>query len=226
MNQGSGNKRKYIEVEDDDEKEVEKEKASKLQRRDSGIVEKVEEEVCKITVYTDGSCRAQTDGSECQCVGRAGYGIYFPPFKVSDKTQSNATYYWGRVPGKEQNSSRAEITAIIRAIQLCPDKNAQLYIFTDYQGSVNLRPQYRSWTRKKAKADMDLWTELRREMYLRKHIPITKFVKGHSGDHGNTMADKYARKGTQIKCEKDGFRTTMKEVAGKVTKMVEVLESL
>ncbi|PWN33074.1 ribonuclease H-like protein [Meira miltonrushii] len=214
-------KRKYIEVQDDDDQSP-----TKMQRRDSGIAEKKQEEDCVITVYTDGSARKKTEGSECYCVGRAGYGVYFPPYQLSDKSFSKETSFWGRVAGKEQTSRRAELTAIIRAIQLCPDKNAQLHIFTDYSGTLEIRSKYRKWSQKKSRADMDLLTELRREMYLRKHIPTITFVKGHSGNHGNNEADSCARQGTLIKCEKDGVRTTLREVGGKITRMVEVLEAL
>lgn len=237
MMSGSKNSRKYIELEDDDDEEGEKErrKGSKMQRRDSGIgedgiddeetKEAKEEEDCLITVYTDGSFRPKNDRSQCPCLSRAGYGVYFPAFKKTNQTQSPEMMMWGRIPGVLQNSRRAEIYATIRAIQLCPEKDAKLHIFTDYQTTVMMKSDYRTWSTRKT-SDMDLWTQLRREMYLRKHVPTLSHVKGHSGNYGNDIADKYAKKGTDIKCEKDGCRVTMKQIGHKIIQSVEILDAL
>ncbi|MCO5566148.1 hypothetical protein L7F22_019824 [Adiantum nelumboides] len=225
MKQNKGKKRKYIEVEDDDDEQQDANKGISMRRRDSGIVEKEEEENCLIIAYTDGSFRGPKDESECSCLNRAGYGIYFPTYKIPKKSKSQELFFWGRVPGKIQNSRRAEIYAVIRAIQLCPDKNAKLHIFTDYKTTTMMKTDFRSWSIK-GTSDMDLWITLRREMYLRKHVPTLSHVKGHSGNHGNNKADEYAKKGTQLKCEKDECRITMKQISTKTTKMVEVLEAL
>lgn len=156
-----------------------------------------------IDVYTDGS--AMRNGNED---ARAGYGIHWPASKVACGGQGLQDVS-ARLPGPRQSSDRAELLAIIRAIQLTSDKEAQLRIFTDcdYCLYVNREGQHKwqakRWRRgtqtdAKRIPNRDLVERLEYEMKRAKHRPILVHVKGHSGVPGNMIADRLARLGTTL----------------------------
>ena len=84
-------------------------------------------EVRTIEVYTDGA-----SSSNGRATAAAGWGVYWPESKdpTSDQVNLNESR---RLPGPLQTNNRAELMAIIRAVQLCPDPHAQLVIYTDSQ---------------------------------------------------------------------------------------------
>ena len=84
-----------------------------------------EDGVRVIECYTDGA--ASQNG---KLGAQAGWGVYWPEGEdpSSDLRNLNESR---RLSGPLQTNNRAELMAIIRAIELCPDPNAQLIIYTD-----------------------------------------------------------------------------------------------
>lgn len=163
-------------------------KKSRLPYPKSDIPPPVTPEVRVIEVYTDGAASANGKGARA----KAGWGVYFPEFDhISESC---------RLDGSEQTNNRAELMAIIRAIQLNPDPKAQLHIFTDSQYSINCLTDWQfKWRRNKWKrgANEDVKNkDLIRlcEFEIRKcaHRPIISYVKGHSSNKGNREADRLA----------------------------------
>jgi hypothetical protein len=88
-------------------------------------------QVRTIEVYTDGAC---TDNGKL--TARAGWGVYWPEGQGDDLRGLNESK---RLPGdrSQQTNNRAELMGLIRAVQLCPDPDAQLVIYTDSQYCIN-----------------------------------------------------------------------------------------
>ncbi|WFD44837.1 ribonuclease H [Malassezia psittaci] len=79
-----------------------------------------------LTVYTDGSSRGNGR------VGAvAGYGVYWANPKYHHLNLAK------RLSGPIQTNNRAELTAILRAIETCPEPDTPLRIFTDSQYAMN-----------------------------------------------------------------------------------------
>lgn len=141
-----------------------------------------------IPVYTDGAASANGKGARA----KAGWGVYFPDYNYLSESC--------RLDGSEQTNNRAELMAIIRAIQLNPDPKAQLHIFTDSQYSINCLTDWQfKWRRnnwKRGKDEDVKNKDLIRlcEFEIRKcaHRPIITYVKGHSSNKGNKEADRLA----------------------------------
>jgi ribonuclease HI len=142
----------------------------------------------RIVVFTDGTC--ELNGS---FEAKAGIGIYWPNSEYENLSEL--------LPGKIQTNNRAEIYAIIRAIEMCLDKEKMLEIKTDSMYVVNAYNLWISkwiendWKRDNGKPvlNRDLFERMIKLIDSRKRILIT-YVKGHSGIHGNIEADRLARK--------------------------------
>ncbi|PWO01351.1 ribonuclease H-like protein, partial [Tilletiopsis washingtonensis] len=140
-----------------------------------------------INVYTDGASAGNGKAS-----AKAGWGVWFEDPELQHLNRA------GRLAGETQTNNRAELTAIIRACQLCPMTGAQLQIYTDSQYSVKAIQEWqqgwrrRGWRTSNAAAvlNKDLIRLLERE--LRKHVPRPNliYVKGHAGHVGNEAADR------------------------------------
>ena len=142
-----------------------------------------------LTVYTDGSSRGNgRDGAV------AGYGVYW----------SDARYHHlnlaCRLAGPLQTNNRAELTAILRAIETCPEPSKPLRIFTDSQYAMKAVTQWiptwkRNGWRTSTGGDVqnkDLIVSLDHALTSRMPRPSLVYVRAHAGTHGNEMADRYA----------------------------------
>ncbi|KAJ1024504.1 hypothetical protein NDA13_004435 [Ustilago tritici] len=157
----------------------------------------------KTIVYVDGSCLHNGKFS-----ARAGYGVYFPDSSLSHLSESR------RLPGppKQQTNNRAELTAIIRAIQLCPDDDSRLEIYSDSKYSMScVNDWIHKWKKNGWKTQMgkdvenkDLIVKLDEEMERRVPRPILIYVYAHAGIEENEVVDKMAKLGASMpETEKD-----------------------
>ncbi|KAK4653994.1 hypothetical protein QC762_400220 [Podospora pseudocomata] len=150
----------------------------------------------KITmVYTDGAPPGNGKAGAC-----GGVGVWFgadDPRNVSE-----------RLAGPLQTNQRAELTAILRALQLV-DLDSPIDIRTDSQYSIDcVTKWYVSWVKKGWKTaggtpvkNADLVKAIRDLMEDREAkgtITILTKVVGHSGDYGNDQADRLAVLGAQL----------------------------
>ncbi|CAH7675925.1 ribonuclease H-like domain-containing protein, partial [Phakopsora pachyrhizi] len=142
-------------------------------------------------VYCDGACSGN---------GRKGV-----------QTPAGSGVWWQdtakRLPGPAQSNNRAELYAIWLALQSDPDPNSKMEILTDSQYSINCfgkwLPKWLSNNYKKSSGEpvenQDLIEAIRLKLEFRDRLNprgvVFTYVKGHSGDYGNTQADKLARIG-------------------------------
>ncbi|KAJ1020643.1 hypothetical protein NDA16_004036 [Ustilago loliicola] len=144
----------------------------------------------RIIVYVDGSCI-----NNGRSYARAGYGIYFENPELQGLNISEP------LTGNEQTNNRAELTAIIRAIQLAPDDNRVLVICLDSQYSMNTvarwicKWQGNGWRNVKGLpvANVDLIMALDDELSSRALRPQPRYVSAHLGWRGNEIADASAK---------------------------------
>jgi len=103
------------------------------------------------------------------------------------------------VQGGERNTTnnRMELTAALQALHALAEPSAVTFV-TDssylMNGATLWLPGWkkRNWKRKEgALANIDLWQALDREM--ERHQVRWEWVRGHSGDRYNELADKAAR---------------------------------
>lgn len=133
-----------------------------------------------IVIYTDGACKGNP--------GEGGWGVYIELNSVSKK-----------IYGYEENTTnnRMEITAAIEALNEL-DVKSDVLLYTD---SKYLMEGINSWIKnwklnnwktsaKKDVKNVDLWKKIDELNSL--HNVEWKWVKGHSGDFGNEMADNLA----------------------------------
>ena len=134
----------------------------------------------KITIYTDGACRGNP--------GPGGWGAVL-----------TSRDYEKTLKGFEHNTTnnRMELTAAIMALAAIKT-SANVELFTDSTYVKNgitewiagwKAKNWRTSTRKMVK-NVDLWKDLD-EMSAR-HEVEWKWVRGHSGDVGNELADQLA----------------------------------
>ena len=129
-------------------------------------------EIGIVEVYVDGACtRNGKQGA------RAGSGVYF-----GSEDPRNSSF---KVPGKQTNQ-RAEVWAIIQALDLCPDRPLRIYTDSVYawKGAT------RQWHMKQ---NLDLFEPLWEK--LKGRVIDWKVIRGHTGIVGNEAADKLAKQG-------------------------------
>ena len=136
----------------------------------------------QVTVYTDGACR-----------GNPGPGGWGALLQWKDKTK--------QLSGAEADSTnnRMELMAAIIALEsLKRSCNVMLYTDSEYlkRGITEWLAQWkqRGWktANKKPVKNSDLWQRL--EKAVARHEIEWRWVKGHSGDYGNELADQLANK--------------------------------
>ena len=148
-----------------------------------------------LVIYTDGSSLANG-----QKGSRAGLGVYF-----GDGDARNVAE---RLRGEPQTNQRAELMAILRALEVAPRKQA-VKIVTDSQYSINCVTQWaESWKRKgwvtatgeKVKNQDIIRAVLDKisERTAAKANTSFQWVKGHAADYGNIAADKLAVRGAKM----------------------------
>ena len=136
----------------------------------------------EVTIYTDGACSGNP--------GKGGWGailIYAKEKKYMSGSKQLTT------------NNQMELTATIEALKAIL-KPSNIALYTDSQYVKNgITSWIFNWKKngwktanKKPVANKDLWIEL--EKYVDFHSVSWFWVKGHSGDHYNEIADKLAVK--------------------------------
>lgn len=148
-----------------------------------------------LKIYTDGSSLANGKAGS-----RAGVGVFFgdgDPRNVSE-----------RLVGDPQTNQRAELMAMLRALEIAPAEQT-VQIISDSQYSIKCVTQWaagwkvKGWvtaTGEKVK-NQDIIRVLLDRMEERTRAGANtyfRWVKGHSSDRGNVAADRLAVRGAKI----------------------------
>ncbi|ERT00041.1 ribonuclease HI [Sporothrix schenckii 1099-18] len=147
-----------------------------------------------LDIYTDGSSLGNGKNG-----ASAGVGVFFGP---GDKRNISE-----RLKGPMQTNQRAELTAILRALQLVP-VTQPVRIFSDSTYSINcVSVWYKSWASNGWKTrggdpvmNQDLIKAVRTFIDTRDKsgtMTMFRWVKGHSSDSGNVAADMLAVQGAR-----------------------------
>ena len=136
----------------------------------------------EVTIYTDGACSGNP--------GKGGWGailIYAKEKKYMSGSKQLTT------------NNQMELTATIEALKaILKPSNIALYTDSQYVKNgitswiFNWKKNGWKTSNKKPVANKDLWIEL--EKYVDFHSVSWFWVKGHSGDHYNEIADELAVK--------------------------------
>jgi ribonuclease HI len=134
----------------------------------------------KVVMYTDGACRGNP--------GPGGWGV------VLSYQQSRKTL---RGYDPETTNNRMELTAVIEGLRAL-NRACEVEINTDSKYVMQGISEWISnWKRngwktaaRKPVKNYDLWQQLDQE--VASHAVDWKWVKGHSGNEGNELADKLA----------------------------------
>ncbi|ORY64110.1 ribonuclease H-like domain-containing protein [Pseudomassariella vexata] len=164
----------------------------------------------ELEVEEDGDAEVEgvlhicTDGSSLSNgkVGAvAGVGVYFGPDDPRNVSE--------RLEGEPQTNQRAELTAILRALQKVP-VSQDVRIVTDSKYSIScVMEWYVNWEIRGWKTtdgsevkNKDLIAAIRKKIKQRekaKTRTLFKWVKGHAKDLGNIAADELAVRGAKLK---------------------------
>ena len=135
----------------------------------------------KIVIYTDGGCRGNP--------GIGGWGVWLR-YKDHDK----------KLKGSELNTTnnKMELTASIRALQTLKSNDITVDLYTDSKYVIQGINEWidawkaKDWktANKKKVKNIDLWKQL--DTLNQKFSVNWYWVKGHSDDPGNDMADRLA----------------------------------
>ena len=136
----------------------------------------------KITIYTDGACSGNP--------GKGGWGAVLI-YGDKQKHLSGSAIL--------TTNNKMELTATIEALKAVK-KSSDIELYTDSQyvkNGINLwiiNWKKNGWktANKKEVANKDLWIEL--DKYVTHHKITWFWVKGHSGNHYNEIADNLAVK--------------------------------
>ncbi len=145
----------------------------------------------KFIVYTDGACKH--NGSD---KAKAGIGVYFNKhnrIKLSNVSE--------RLTTVKQTNNVAELTAILRALELCDKNNIdeKILIYTDSDYSMKCveiwYPQWKKEKKMKDRKNIDILQKIDR--YYEKLDVEFKHIRSHTGltdihSKGNEMADRLA----------------------------------
>ncbi|MDH5388025.1 MAG: ribonuclease HI [Gammaproteobacteria bacterium] len=142
-----------------------------------------EEKNHSVIIYTDGACRGNP--------GPGGWG-------VSLKYNGHHKKLFGAE--SKTTNNRMELTAAIKALETLT-RSCDIILHTDskyvLQGITSWMPDWkkRGWktAAKKPVKNVDLWQRL--DEATQKHEIEWVWVKGHSGDPGNELADELANQG-------------------------------
>jgi ribonuclease HI len=132
----------------------------------------------KIIIYTDGGCRGNP--------GIGGWGAWLRYGDHDKKLQGSA---------KDTTNNRMELTAAIKALEAIKSSTIDIDLYTDSKYVMSGINEWikgwklRGWktANKKPVKNVDLWQKL--DEVNTKHNVHWHWVKGHSGDEGNEMAD-------------------------------------
>lgn len=137
----------------------------------------------EVTIYTDGACRGNP--------GPGGWGAVL-------RFNGNEKQLWGGERGTTNN--RMEMTAVIKALEALK-RSCRVTLITDsryvIQGITEWLPGWkrRQWRNaaRKPVLNVDLWKQL--DTLVSQHEIDWQWVRGHSGDPGNELADALANRG-------------------------------
>lgn len=136
-----------------------------------------------VVVYTDGACENNQSKH-----ARAGVGVWFGNGDARNVSEPLA--------GKRQTNQRAELTAVIRALQIVYDQ--PLHVWSDSEYCVlGVQHRLHGWAAKQfvRVANDDLWKETHALIVKRQHPFTIAHIEGHSGVRGNEAADRLAVRG-------------------------------
>lgn len=137
-----------------------------------------------ITIHTDGACKGNP--------GPGGWGVV-----IEDDTKRLCMA--NRV--KETTNQKMELTAAIKALEtLSKHQGRPIHLRSDSNYLVKGMTEWmdgwkaKGWrgSNKKPVANKDLWLKL--DELSQKHDITWSWVKGHSGDQGNELADALANR--------------------------------
>jgi len=156
-----------------------------------------------VVVYTDGACSG--NGKE---YGRAGVGVYWGelqnlPTLVLEQVKQLPPDVSEPLKGTPQTNQRAELMAVIRAVEEPSMKLFKLEVRTDSEYSIKCatvwcqRWKQNGWRTADGKEvkNRDLVEQLNRAILSRPGKVIFTWVPGHSGEKGNEKADQLATQG-------------------------------
>mgnify|MGYP005662030987 FL=1 len=137
----------------------------------------------RIKIYTDGACRCNP--------GRGGWGVFII------NGQENKKIFGGKI---ETTNNEMELTAAIKGLESF-NSPTDLDLYTDSKYVMDgINDWIHNWknngwktANKKPVKRSNLWKELDRLNNF--HDVKWNWVKGHSGDIGNDMADELANQG-------------------------------
>ena len=137
----------------------------------------------RIKIYTDGACRGNP--------GRGGWGVFIINSQESKKIFGGKT---------ETTNNEMELTAAIKGLEFF-NSPTDLDLYTDSKYVMDgINDWIHNWKRngwktanKKPVKRSNLWIELDKLNSF--HDVKWYWVKGHSGDVGNDMADELANQG-------------------------------
>jgi ribonuclease HI len=135
----------------------------------------------KIVIYTDGGCRGNP--------GIGGWGVWLR-YGDHDKKLKGSE--------KDTTNNRMELLAAIKALEAIKSKDIAIELFTDSKYVMNgIKDWIKGWkakgwktAAKKPVKNVDLWQRL--DVLNATHTVHWHWVKGHSGNEGNEMADELA----------------------------------
>lgn len=136
-----------------------------------------------VTIYTDGACRGNP--------GPGGWGA------ILECAGKEKELYGGEA---DTTNNRMELTAVIKALESL-SRPCEITLFSDskyvLQGITEWVHNWkkRGWrtANKKPVMNVDLWKQL--DSLVPTHQIDWQWVKGHSGDPGNELADELANRG-------------------------------
>lgn len=136
-----------------------------------------------VVAYTDGACRGNP--------GPGGWGVWLKAGAHEKKLHGGE---------HDTTNNRMELTAAIQALQSLK-KPSEVHLYTDSTYVKNgITSWLANWKRngwktaaKKPVKNADLWQQL--DAATQPHQIDWRWVKGHSGDVGNDMADELANLG-------------------------------
>lgn len=141
----------------------------------------------KIIIYTDGGCRGNP--------GIGGWGVWLRYGEYDKKLK-------GSEPDTTNN--RMELTAAIKALEQIKSRDIEIDLFTDSKYVMTgINEWIKNWkskdwktANKKSVKNIDLWQKL--DILNQQHKIIWHWVKGHSGDEGNEIADMLANQAMDL----------------------------
>ncbi|KAL0095565.1 hypothetical protein F4703DRAFT_1923264 [Phycomyces blakesleeanus] len=146
--------------------------------------------IVEYTVYTDGSyLEWEENGQKC---GVAGIGIFGGPNNCLNLSESVD------MDLRQSSALRAEIHAVIRALEVCQDLKGSLRIELDCHVLIDAMDNSMEALNR---TNPDLYRKIKKLMNKRKFPVHFRYVPGHIGIPGNVFADKLAGEATKERRE-------------------------